>query len=197
MSRSSNARSKATNLKLSHRSKIEVFIDKFDLEKGNCSNIDVQHVSSDLYNIDNIVGVTESFRRLVEARPIDHTRHLTKKCLGDFIAGFINPQVFGEMGRNLKSRRSKGLAHRAFADLVYLYNDGLEHLKRVLVDPELAEVSWPVPEFGRSSTTEKEGGEFCLPADWNDTLRVDEIIRDIDDLKLEDFTVVIFSCLNV
>jgi len=157
-----------------------------ELDSDLWSSYDIQQVNSDLYNIDNIVSVTESFRKLIEARPLDPTQNLTKKCLGDFISGFITNQIFGEMGRNLKERRGKGLTDRPYGDLINLYNNGLEHLKRVLIDPDLQEVSWPIPEFGGSSS---DFGPVGLSADWNDALRIDEIVRAIEDLKLEDFEV--------
>ena len=94
--------------------------------------------------------------------------------------------MFGEMSRNLKARRKLGLAHRPYQDLLYLFNHGLEHLKEVLMDPVLQEVSWPMPEFLRPGSDE-------LPVNWNDALHVDETVQFIDSLKLEDLQVLLFN----
>ncbi|XP_023327970.1 uncharacterized protein LOC111701070 isoform X2 [Eurytemora carolleeae] len=126
--------------------------------------------------------ILEGVRKLVQHQPEDPTQDLKKRNLRDFLEGFLTSQVFGEMSRNLKARRKLGLAHRPYQDLLCLFNHGLEHLKEVLMDPVLQEVSWPMPEFLRPGSDE-------LPVNWNDALHVDETVQFIDSLKLEDLQV--------
>ena len=89
------------------------------------------------------------------------------------------------MSRNLKIRRNLGLTDRPYQDLLHLYNHGLDHLKSVLIDPILQEVSWPIPEFLRPGSTE-------LPVNWTDALHVDETVQFIENLKLENLQVFFF-----
>ena len=104
------------------------------------------------------------------------------------------------MTHDVRTRRRQGRTDRRYAELVSLYNAGLDHLHAVLADPQLREVSWPIPEFsgklqrqnrfsGTGAAADTTDNLFELPIDWNRPAEVKKLVEVVDSLKLDSFEV--------
>ena len=154
--------------------------------KGVISSFEVITIASDIFDIEQIVRVTEGMSNLVARRPENPCAGLAKKTLRDFVEDFLSREVFAAWFANLRARQSLDLVDRCPEDLLHLYHAALDHLQQVVRDPQLWEVSWPAYEFASLG-----GEEFGLapPHNWNCPSRLEQMVEVVEQLRLPDLEV--------
>jgi len=160
----------------------------FDLDdyqkNGLISSFKVRQITVDIFDIDNVVTITDSVQDVIRETPHLPLNDLSKKFLRDYIEDFLSSKVFSEFYHNLSGRRRRGLPDQTPEALLALYHAGLDHLIDGARDVQLQEISWPIPEFGPL------GLSADVPIGWNDGEYVEQMVQCIDQLRLEPLEVV-------
>jgi len=154
--------------------------------KGVISSYEVITISSDIFDIEQIVRVTGGMDNLVARRPGNPCAGLTRKIIRDFVEDFLSREVFAAWFANLKARQSSDLVDRCPEDLLHLYHAALDHLQQAVRDPQLWEVSWPASELATLG-----GEQFGLapPHNWNCPSRLEQMAEVVEQLKLPELEV--------
>ena len=169
---------------------LEQAVQAFSLDqhsgKGVITSYEVISIESEIFNIGQIVRLTEGMVNLVSRRPGDPSAGLATKSCRDFVEDFLSKEVFAAWFGNLKSRQSLDLVDRCPDDLLHLYNGALDHLQEVVRDPQLWEVSWPATELVALG-----GEQFGLapPQDWNCPSHVEQLAEVLEQLRLPEVQV--------
>ena len=156
------------------------------LAKGVISSYEVITIVTDIFDIEQIVRVTEGMANLVARRPGNPCAGLGRKVVRDFVEDFLSREVFAAWFANLKARQSLDLVDRCPGDLLHLYHAALDHLQQVVRDPQLWEVSWPATELATLG-----GEQFGLapPHNWNCPSRLEEMVEVVEQLRLPEVEV--------
>ena len=107
------------------------------VQEGIISRYDRFSASENIFDVDNIVKVTEAVQTLVKYSQLSLDSRLTTKTLRDFVEDFLTTEVFSLFYINLRDRRSRDLPDRPASDLLGLYNSGLDHCVKVLEEGEV------------------------------------------------------------
>jgi len=150
---------------------------------GLIASYDVFKISTNIFDITQSVRLGEAVKTLINKMPQDPASLLTIKPLNDYVADFLTSYVFTEFYSNLRDRRSRDLLDRPASDLISLYNSALDHLVETAVDESLQEISWPAQEFSGHRL------ESEIPLNWNDSQYINNLVADIERLKLPELEV--------
>merc|ERR1719189_1325060 len=140
------------------------------LSSGLVAHYNVVQVTPGLFNIDQIVRINQSIRHLINLAPQDLAPGFAQSSFTDFVEDFFVGKIFSAFFANLAARRAEDLPHRSAADLVGLFNAGLDHLAATLQDPVLAEVIWP-PQLCPETPADTASLLTCL-----ERLRLPELV---------------------
>ena len=113
------------------------------LSSGQVSSYDVIQVAPSLFNVDQLVRITEGVKSLVKNAPKDLTPGFCSARARDLLENFIVDKVFSNFFVNAAERRKENLIHRSSQDLIELYNSAIDHIISVLEDPSISEIQFP------------------------------------------------------
>ena len=113
------------------------------LSDGQVASYDVIRVAPSLFDIDQLVRITEGVKGLIKNAPKDLTPGFSNSRTRDLLENFIVDKVFSNFFVNAAERRKENLIHRSAEDLIELYNSAIDHIVSVLSDPLLSEVQFP------------------------------------------------------
>lgn len=157
-------------------------------------------VSLNVFNLESLVNIDNSIVWLAENSPpsnypvVSHVysekqeatfKQLSVKPITHFVQDFLSDNLYTDIYNNLEDRRLKGHTHQHPNTLIALYNSAIEHLIKVVSNPELQEVSWPIPELKGSALV--YGCGEIVPSYWNETANIDKVCETLKGLTLPQF----------
>ena len=113
------------------------------LSSGKVVSYDIIKVTPSLFDIDQLVRITEGVKGLVKNAPKDLTPGYSNLRARDLVENFVVDKVFSNFFVNAAERRKENLVHRSAEDLIELYNSAIDHIVSVLSDPALLELQFP------------------------------------------------------
>ena len=183
------------------RESLKIVIDKLDLDfwaKENfILNYHIIRISVSVFNLESLVNIDKSIQWLAENSRSSSFPFITKdpgggslrydgtllvKPIVHFVQEFLSKNIYSEFYSNLKGRQAKGYTHQYPNLLIGLFNSGIEHLIKIVNNPDLSEVSWPIPEF-KGKTLVYGYGE-TVPNYWNDINYIDKICEVLKNLSI-------------
>ena len=102
------------------------------VEEGIIKRYDRFTASENIFDLENIVQVTEGVGTLVRHSDLSPGSRLTTKTHADFVEDFVTGEVFSLFYLNLRDRKSRDLPHRPPSHLLALFNSALTHCEQVL-----------------------------------------------------------------
>ena len=183
------------------RESLKIIVDKLDLDfwvKENfILNYNIIRISISVFNLESLVNIDKSILWLAEnsssssypfiakdpdGGSLSNDGTLLVKPIVHFVQEFLSKNVYSEFYNNLKNRQAKGYTHQYPNVLIGLFNSGIEHLVKIVNNPDLTEVSWPIPEF-KGKTLVYGYGE-TVPNYWNDINYIDKICEVLKNLSI-------------
>ena len=104
---------------------------------------DIIKVAPSLFDIEQLVRITEGVKSLIKNAPKDLTPGYSNLRARDLLENFVVDKVFSNFFVNAAERRKENLIHRSAEDLIELYNSAIDHVVSALADPVLLEVQFP------------------------------------------------------
>ena len=157
----------------------------------------INRVSINIFNLESLVNIERSIVWLAENSPPSNypvvsflhkreakTNQLLVKPITHFVQDFLSENMYTNIYNDLEDRRLQGYAHQRPNTLIALFNSAIEHLIKLVKNPELQEVSWPIPELKSALVY---GCREVVPSYWNETGYIDEICETLKSLALPNF----------
>ena len=146
----------------------------------------VTRISINIFNLESLVNIDNSVIWLAEKSPSNPMnfsektnngaqRKLVIKPLSHLVQDVIFNKVISEYYENLEARRVKGCTHQHPNILINLFNSAIEHIIERINNENLKEISWPIPEFKRSSLV--YGSGEVIPSYWNEVAYIEKVIE--------------------
>ena len=154
----------------------ETIMANLGLHQLDILSYEIVQSSVDIFALNTMMTIMKSFATLAEQSQnfdLENIQGLNVKLIRDYVEDFITEKFLNEIYLDRYQPEA----------MVKYYNDMIDHLALAVKDPELSQISWPVPELKRLVIDEE------VPSYWNDDPYLDHVEAWIKNLKLPPFTV--------
>ena len=136
---------------------------------------EIRRTSVDIFAINTVTSVSKSLvtlAKMCKNFDLESVDGLTVKMIRDYVEDFIAERFLAQIYLDSYDAKS----------MINYYNDIIDHLANVLLDKELEQISWPIPELKRLVCDEE------IPSYWNDAPYLEQVGTWIKNLKLPLYT---------